>query len=217
MTMVLKYNHSTNTTCGYLGFQVDAQALQGKAASRPSPGHQLLTRLKFLKEKAGDPMLLPVLAAGLWVEYLHNQNYQSGRKLHEVQGGIGLMASFLQPRQSVFKQPIKFDEVHPTILLQHAFLTNGISEFIADLFPSTKNAMQAFRDLRCPPQPQQQQQQPGPRNSATESMEELEEFIDHMHIRARAELQHHDRMLGRINLYLQVVSWDFDLAPFRDH
>jgi hypothetical protein len=24
-------------------------------------------------------------------------------------------------------------------------------------------------------------------------------------------------MLGRINLYLQVVSWDFDLAPFRDH
>lgn len=198
----MTYSHATGTTCAYLGFQLHKKELN----ARPSPGVQLLSRLRKLKGKSIDPMLMPALAAGLWVEYLHYGNYQSGKEVREIQNEIGLMPLYFQRQQKFIRQPMRFDEVHQKIVSQHAFLTTGIPEFIADLFPSTKNAMQTFRELRWPQQPQQQRQQQGPRDLAIESMEELDDYIDHMQVRARAELQHHDRMLNRMNVYLQVVS-----------
>ena len=99
-----------------------------------------MARLRLLKNKADDPLLLPTLAAGIWMEFLQEQNYQSGKKLREIQDEIGLMSPYLQSQQ-IFKQPIKLEEVHQQIISQHAFLTNGMSEFVADLFSSTKKAM----------------------------------------------------------------------------
>jgi len=156
--MALTYNPCTNTTYGYLGFQANAHISQEQAA-KPSPGQQLLVRLRLLKDNAGDPMLLPALAAGLWMEYLHDQNYQSGKMLREIQDDIGLMSSYLQTQRKFIKQPMEFDEVHQKIVLQHAFLTNGMSEFVTDLFPSTEKAMRIIRELRCPQQSVQQQPQ----------------------------------------------------------
>jgi hypothetical protein len=184
-----------------LGFQSNVSTT---GATRPSPGARLITLLEDLTDKAHDPMLLPALAAGLWVEQLHNENYQSGKMLRVIQKDVGLMGSYL-PAQKLIQQPMEFDAVHRNIVSQHAYLTNGMSEFIADLFPSTTNAIKTFRTLRCLQQQQQQQLQ-GQQTPAFEIMEELDEYINHMQIRARAELQHHDRMLSRMNVYLQVVS-----------
>jgi hypothetical protein len=149
MSMALNYNLCTNMTCGYLGFQANAQISQ-ELAARPSPGQQLLVRLRLLKDNAGDPMLRPALAAGLWMEYLHDQNHQSSKMLREIQNDIGLMSSYLQIQRKFIKQPMKLDEVHQKIVSQHAFLTNGMSEFVTDLFPSTEKAMHVLRELRCP-------------------------------------------------------------------
>jgi hypothetical protein len=144
MTMAVTYIHATGTTCAYLGFQLHKK----EPNARPSPGIQLLSRLKKLKEISIDPMSMPALAAGLWVEYLQYGNYQSGKEVREILNKIGLMPLYFQRQQKLIQQPMRFDEVHQKIVSQHTFLTTGTPACIADLFPSTKNAMQTFRELR---------------------------------------------------------------------
>jgi hypothetical protein len=128
--------------------------------------------------------------------------------LREIQSDIGLMDSYLQHPRKLVRPPVDSDALHRKVVTQHGFLTNGMSEFITELFPSTKSAMHTFRVLRSHPQLQQQHQI----TPEIEVMEELEEYIDHMHFRAKAELSHHDRMLSRMNLYLQVVSQEIQLS-----
>jgi hypothetical protein len=206
MSMSMSYDGVANKTCGYLGFQSNHVGATGVRLAKPSLGDRLLTLLTLAKDKAYEPMLLPALAAGLWTECLQSENYRRAVMLREIQSDIGLMDSYLQPVQKLIRQPMEFDAVHRKIVSQHAFLTNGLSEFIAELFPLTKNAMQTFRTFRRN-SPQQQLQQLGQQAvPSLEALEELEEYINHMHFRARAELQHNDRMLSRLNVYLQVVS-----------
>jgi hypothetical protein len=205
MSMSMSYDNAANKTCGYLGFQ-SSMGSTGVRLAKPSLGDRLLALLELAKDKAYEPMLLPALAAGLWTECLRGENYRRAVMLREIQSDIGLMDSYLQPAQKLIRQPMEFDAVHRKIVSQHAFLTNGLSEFIAELFPSTKNAMQTFRAFRYPPSQQQQQQLGQQVVPSLETLEELEEYINHMHFRARAELQHNDRMLSRLNVYLQVVS-----------
>ena len=203
MTMAIKYDQVTNTTHCYLGFQSTINEPKTAQPAHLSPGDRLLTLLELVIEKAHDPMLLPALAAGLWIDYMHNVNHDGATMLREIQIDIGLMDSYLQPVQKLIQQPTQFDDVHRKIVVQHGYLTNGLSEFITDLFPATVNAMEVFRGIRHPQQLQPQQPWPG---MIVKVMQELDEYIGHMCIRARTELQHHDRMLSRINVYLQVVS-----------
>lgn len=207
MSMAMTYDHSSNTTCGYLGFQSNI----GTNGARPSPGDRLMAFLRVMKDKAGNPMLLPALAAGLWLEHLHDDNNKSAVKLREIQFDIGLVGSYLRSTKILNPQPTEFDAMHRKIVSQHAFMTNGMSEFITDLVPSTKKAMEALQSFRNSQQVQQRtnhqiQPQGQQDTSALEAMEELEAYINHMHFQARVELQHHGRMLSRINVYLQVVS-----------
>lgn len=210
--MAMKYDRLKNKTCVYLGYQSNT-ITNGARSSQPSPGDRLFVLLKLLKDKAHDPMLLPALAAGIWNEYLHDENFRSATMLREIQNDIGLMDPYLQPTQTLIQEPTEFDAVHRKIVSQHAFLTNGMSQFIADLFPSTMAAMQMFRELNCAQnsRPQQQQQQHHHQQhsqqatSTPRTMDDLGGYIEHMHFRARPELQRHDRMLSRMNVYLQVV------------
>jgi hypothetical protein len=205
MSMALRHNCQTDTTYGYLGFHSN---IGTKAAS--SPGDRLLKLLKRLKNKAHEPMLLPALAAGIWTEYLHNENHRSAKKLREIQVDIGVVDLYLQPKQKRIQQPIRPDVVHSKIVSQHAFLTNGVSEFLADLFVSIASATdngEAFQVSTTSQRPgQHQNQQQRSRNSAIAMTEELSEYVSHMRMRARAEIQHHDRILSRVSMYLQVVS-----------
>ncbi|RYN25189.1 hypothetical protein AA0114_g12719 [Alternaria tenuissima] len=98
------------------------------------------------------------------------------------------------------KQPIDLNSLHGKIVLQHGYLTSGVSEFLTDLFPSTCDALKEFKTLMYP--------QPGQlnRNSTAFLMEqELNNYVEHMRIRANTELQHRNRMLDRMNVYFQVL------------
>lgn len=205
MSMALRHNCQIDTTYGYLGFQSNI----GTKAPL-SPGDRLLKLIKRLKNKAHEPMLLPALAAGIWTEYLHNENHRSAKKLREIQLDIGVVDLYLQPKQKRIRQPIRPDVVHSKIVSQHAFLTNGVSEFLADLFLSIASATdngEAVQVSTTSQQPgQQQNQQQRSRTSAIAMTEELSGYVNHMRMRARAEIQHHDRILSRVSMYLQVVS-----------
>lgn len=209
--MALRHDYQTNTTWGYLGFH---SSTDPKA---PSPGDRLLKALKLLKTMAQESMLLPALAAGIWSEYLHNENHRSANKLRAIQGELGVVDLYLQPKQEQEQeqernpQPIRSDEVHDKIVSQHAFLTNGVSEFLSDLFVSMASATNDGEAIQTPttvqqPSQQQSQRQQGSHSSAIAMTEELSEYVSHMRMRARAEIQHHDRILSRVSMYLQVVS-----------
>jgi hypothetical protein len=207
MAMALNYDQSTHTTCAYLGFQGSISTTNEDPPA--TLGDQLLTLLFLLINKAENPMLLPALASWLWVEHLQHGNHGSAKALRKIQADIGLMDPYLNQNKPVSKgrstgiakQPVDFNSIHSKIVLEHGYLTKGMSEFLTDLFPSTRNALAAFRALRFP-----QSQQPGQQSVAYQIQGELEEHVEHMRIRAKAELQHRDRMLSRINVYFQVVS-----------
>ncbi|KAI1667980.1 hypothetical protein Ptr902_09901 [Pyrenophora tritici-repentis] len=200
MTMALNYDQYTNTTCVYLGFETGIEE-----TSPATPGDQLLTSLHLLLNKADHPMLLPAFASAVWVERFQLSNYKSSRSLREIQTAIALMGPYLSKKEhgrknqltGIVKQPMNLDDLHEKILLQHAYLTNGVSEFLTDLFPSTTEALQAFKTLRYP-HPHQQ-------SNAFRMENEMDDYVEHMRIRANVELQHRDRMLSRMDVYFQVL------------
>lgn len=199
--MVLSYDRSTRTTYAYLGFQSNGS--EGKQKLPATPGDQLLTLLSICIAKADDPMLLPALASGLWVDYLQHGNHKRAMALREIQTDIGLMGPYLSQSRVIpkGKQSIDLNTIHGKIVLEHAYLTNGVSEFLTDLFPSTQKALKSFRAPGAA-----QHQQPNPQTSSFHHSGELDEYVEHMRIRAQAELQHRDRMLSRMNVYFQVVN-----------
>lgn len=131
-----------------------------------------------------------------------NTECEKREKAEEYPGGHWIDGS-LSPTK-VADQPKKFEEVHGKIVLQHAYLTNGMSEFMAELFPSTVRAFERVKIIRFPVL--FGQQTPVSRQQKLGLHEELVEYVNHMHVRARSELQHRERMLARLNIYLQVVS-----------
>jgi hypothetical protein len=207
MTMVLNYDQTTHMTCAYLGFQSNMSATNEKLPN--TPGDRLLKLLSMSIDKAENPMLLPAFASGLWVEHFQHGNHRSAKTLREIQADIGLMGPYLNqiklgPKgksRGIVKQPIDLNSIHGKIVLEHGYLTNGVSEFLTDLFPSTSDALAAFHTLRFP-----QSQQLSQQSVAFQIKEEINEYVEHMRIRAKAELQHRDRMLSRMNVYFQVVS-----------
>lgn len=197
--MALRYNGGENTTYGYLGYQ------EGPGGT-DSPGQRLHRRLKTLSRYAGSPMFLPSLASGMWAEYLYDANNNIRNELRKIQSDIGLMQPYIQGGETSARktrrtaaaagEPVSFDALHQDIVMQHAYLTTGLSEFITDLFLATRNAFRMVKDLRT--------RKLLHYSSAVDT--ELAAYVEHMDMRAKADVQYQERMLSRINLYLQVVS-----------
>jgi len=207
MSIALTYENTTRTTCAYLGYQSNVGTSNEK--SQATPGDLLLRLLLSSVNKADHPLLLPAFASGLWVDHLQHGNHGSARALRQIQSDIGLMDPYLKKSKSGPKKPspdkvrqlIDLNSIHSKIVLEHGYLTNGVSEFLTSLFPSTREALAVFSALRLP-----QSHHPSQQSVAFQIKGELEEYVEHMAIRAQAELQHRDRMLSRMNVYFQVVS-----------
>jgi len=202
--MVLNYEKSTNTTSAYLGFESSVGVTEKQPPA--TPGDQLMILLSMFLKKADNPMLLPAFATGIWVEHLQHGNHRSAKALRKIQADIGLMGPYLGQSMPVLNkrlagivEQVDLNSLHGKIVLEHGYLTNGVSEFLADLFPSTIVALAAFNTFRVP----QSQAQ----SAASNTQSDLDDYVEHMHIRAKAELQHRDRMLSRMNVYFQVVSF----------
>ena len=185
MTMVLSYNPRENTTTGFLGFQ----------SSGPDVGlgRHLITMLKNLGSRASNPMLLPALSYGLWIDALNDEHGNIALALRSVQDQTGLMEDYLQQKR-IAEDVVNFDSVHRALVVQHAYLTNGVADFVVSLGPAIFQALEkaesfcaAILDCRY-------------------DGEEVTAFVEHMRVRASTELQHRQRMLDRISMYLQVVS-----------
>ena len=184
MTMVLSYNPESNITTGFLGYQ----------SSGPDAGlgRHLITMLKHLGSRAYNPMLLPALSYSLWIDALNDEHGSVALALRSVQDQTGLMEDYLHQTR-IAEDVVNFDAVHRTLIVHHAFLTNGIADFVVSLGPAILQALEKV-DSFCAALP-------NCRYDGTE----VAAFVEHMRMRANTELQHRQRMLDRIDMYIQVV------------
>jgi hypothetical protein len=187
MTFALSFDSSTNTTSGFFGFQTSGKFV--------TPGQQLVSMIQDVPEQIQDPMLIPALCYGLWTDVIQGEHSNVALHLREVQEKTGLMHDYLR-QQKVVEDTVNFDAVHRNLVLQHAYLTNGIADFVLALGPATMNAIQTIEAHFGA------QSLTGFNYDSTEARE----YVEHTQLRAETEMQHRQRMLDRINMYLQVVS-----------
>jgi hypothetical protein len=188
MTMALSYKRSTSTTSGILGFRT--------GSNYPALGIRLIPTLKQVAMQVANPLLLPVIVYGLWTDHLHSEHITVGSHLRTIQRHTGLMDDYLRLSARV-DDLVNFDGVHRELVMQHAYLTNGISHFVSSLGPATLSGLDKVKRF-C------STRQRFPQNPYDDS--DLRSYVEHMQVKTSAALQHRERMLARIGMYLQVAS-----------
>lgn len=191
ITLALTFDPANQCTTGFYGFNT--------RETFTTPGLQLLSKIRQESNQIEDPMLMPALLYGTLIDNIHRQHNNVSHELREVQKQTGLMGDYLR-QNKVDQDVMNFDSVHRALVLQHAYLTNGSSEFVHRLGPATMNAIDRIEEF-C------KNQTVGYNYDCTE----VKQYVEHMQIRALTEMQHRQRMLDRISIYLQVVRlyWDW--------
>ena len=121
MTLALTFDPVTRGTRGFYGFQMNR--------NRPTPGMELLDMIQHDSNQIEDPMLMPALFYCIWINNIQHQHNSIGREMRKVQKQTGLMSDYLR-QQKLVENTINFDSVHRKLVSQHAYLTNGLSDFV---------------------------------------------------------------------------------------
>lgn len=188
MTLALTFNVTKRCTSGFFGFQTKQKG--------HTPGSELLSLILKNCDRVQDSMLIPALCFGVWVNTSQREHARVGNELRKIQQQTGLLGDYLRQHR-VVEDTVNFDSIHGALVLQHAYLTNSMSGFVTDLGPATMNAIDRVEQYI-------QKQSVG---DFEYDSTEVREYVEHMQIRAATELQHCQRMLDRIALYLQVVRY----------
>lgn len=121
MTLALTFNPSTNTTTGYLAFR----SIRHRATS----GVLLLESIRDAAGQIHHPTVLPALVFDAWLQILQHEHRRISNRIREVQEQTGLMSDYLR-RRSTIESDSNYDAAHQTLIQQHAYLTNGIADFV---------------------------------------------------------------------------------------
>jgi hypothetical protein len=196
MTLVVSYDPRNKTTNALLASE------KGPTAQLQSPGLILidcLRRRPALGQLVSDPMLLPALAYGMWVDSLHYEHGKVAQELREVQAVTGLLDKYLHVQKMMTQDDIAYGNAHQKLVEQHAYLTNGVHDFVSSLSASaleTQGKVALFCRTNSPAAGV-----PGGQGRFEDA--EIKTYLEHMKIRTEVEMQ---RMLQRMDMYLQVVS-----------
>lgn len=187
MTLALTFDPATRTTSGFYGFQM--------GQNRLTPGLELLSMIQQESDEVEDPVLILALFYCVWINTVQREHSSISLELRKVQEQTGLMNDYLRQHKMV-EDTISFDGVHRILVLQHAYLTNGISDFVLSLGPATMKAINRieayYENLNT---------------GYKYDCADIKQYVEHMQVRALTEMQHRQRMLDRITMYLQVVSF----------
>lgn len=186
MTLALTFDPATRSTRGFYGFQM--------RQNRSTPGLELLSMIQHESDQVEDPMLILALCYGVWINTIQREHGNISLQLRKVQEQTGLMGDYLRQHQIV-ESTINFDSVHRNLVLQHAYLTNGIADFVLSLGPATMNAINTIEEYF------DENQTAGYKYDCAE----IKQYVEHMQVRTSTEMQHRQRMLDRITMYLQVL------------
>jgi hypothetical protein len=148
--------------------------------------------LKNLGSRAFNPMVLPALSCSIWIDALNDEHGDISLTLPSFQDQTGLMEDYLQQKR-IAEDVVNFDSVHRALIVQHAYLTNGISNFVVSFGPAITEALGKV-DSFCAAIP-----------NCRYDGGEVTAFIEHMQVRASTEMQHRQRMLDRTSMYLILI------------
>jgi hypothetical protein len=188
--MALSYDPTIRMTTGFLGLTTGQMS-------------ELLEILDMLKLNATHPILLPILMYSVCSTILGRQLQDVKQDIDYVQQQTGLLGNYLrsgrrtgpsEKGKTVAEKP-NYDALHKILVVQHARLTRGLSDFVADLGPACREAITKI-----------EQSDTGISIiSKTSAHKELQSYLSHLETGARFELQHRERMLSRVDIQLKVV------------
>lgn len=192
MTLAIAFDPVARSTSGFLGFRTSEQHV--------TPGHRLLLEIREAASRIQNPMLMPALLFGIWADLLQREHGKVSMQLREVQKKTGMMSDYLR-QHGVIEDIVNYDSIHQTLVLQHAYLTNGIADFLLAFGPALASGLDRVeRHFRK----REVKKALGPA-FAYDSFD-IRHYVDHVRAKVDTELQHRQRMLDRISMYLQVVS-----------
>jgi hypothetical protein len=184
MTLVLSHDPRTRVTSGFFGYTSDE-------------GDEILSTLKESSAHlALHPLLIPALIHSTWSNIMFDQYAQIHREMRSVQERTGVMKKYLNHGRSKMGKFDKMtqndhDDIHETIVEQHAYLSTALSDFVGKLGPAITEGLQDVRKL----------------NPATYNDFGLQAYVKHWTMRTERDLEHRDQLLNRIDVQIQVVRW----------
>jgi hypothetical protein len=181
MTLVLSHDPQTRITSGFLGYSLEEC-------------DEILSMLKRSARLALHPLLIPALIHSTWFRIMFDQHAQVHRKLNSIQQRTGVMKKYLNGSRSKMKKFDQMtqndhDDVHGNIVEQHAYLSNGLSEFVGKIGSALTEGLEAVKKL----------------NLAAYHAHGLQAYVKHWTVRTERELEHREQLLKRIDLQIQVV------------
>ena len=132
-------------------------------------------------------MLLPALSYSIWIDALNDEHSDISLTLRSFQDQTRLMEDYLQQKR-IAEDVVNFDSVHRALIVQHAYLTNGVSDFVVSFGPAITEALGKV-DSFCAAFP-----------NCRYDGGEVTVSMKHMQVKASTEMQHRQRILDRISM-----------------
>jgi hypothetical protein len=186
MTLVLSYDPNSQITSGFFGYT-------------QREGDDIITALKKSAHLTLHPLLIPALIHSTWFKIMSEQYSVVTKRLRKVQNTTGLLDEYLgshaqyHPKTDTFLQltPAEHDEIHKTLIAQHAYLTTALSDFVGNMGPCTAKGLEVFSGIN-----------PRPGRDFG-----LPVYVNYWTVRACRELEHREQLLKRVDVQIQVVGW----------
>lgn len=186
MTLVLSYDRASQITSGFFGYT-------------QREGDDIITALKQSAQLTLHPLLIPALIHSTWFKIMSEQYSAITKRLRTVQKSTGLLDDYLgghsqyQTRTDTFLQltPAEHNNIHKTLIAQHAYLTTALSDFVGNMGPFTAKGLEVFNGI----------------NPVEGRDFCLPVYVDYWTARACRELEHREQLLKRVDVQIQVVGW----------
>ncbi len=181
MTLVLSHDPRTKITSGFFGYTLEE-------------GDEILTTLKDSAHLALHPLLIPALVHSTWFKIMFHKYAQSHREMRSVQERTGVMKKYLnegRSKMSKFDQMNQndHDDIHQTVVEQHAYLSTSLSDFVGKLGPALAEGLELVRKL----------------NPVAYEDYGLKAYIEYWTSRTERQLEHREQLLKRIDVQIHVV------------
>jgi hypothetical protein len=185
MTLVLSYDPASQITTGFFGYT-------------QREGDDIITALKQGAQLTLHPLLIPALIHSTWFKIMSDQYSAVTKRLRTVQKTTGLLDEYLgrhsynQLKSNAFLQltPAEHDDIHKTLIGQHAYLTTALSDFVGNMGRFTAKGLELFTSIN-----------PVPGRDFG-----LPAYVNYWTVRAGRELEHREQLLKRVDVQIQVVG-----------
>ena len=191
-TAALSYNPRTSTTTGFVGLQLAHNRGTNLAL------HSLFEALEDVSDEATNPLLVPTVLYGRWVTILGAEHRyvfdRIGQDLRPLMKEAGIDYEGSSGEEDHEPNQEKYEQMVRVIIGQIRYLTSTTASFVSRSGPAIFAALDSVKDFRAR------------YGIDVEDHDDLRSYVDHLNMRVDIEQQHRERLISRLDIYLQVVS-----------